>query len=282
MPNSKAAKAYDLLAAFCCKMPLPILNSIIENLSWVYQKLNKKNDLHVVSNLNQLSKHLNRDLSSKHLDVYKHFGWFLIEFFRAHKYPPQPLPDTIIKDTLNKMGRPGEQANLILVGHYGNWEIALKHVLNMGYKVTTIAMKHSDCEVDAFFSKMRHHPNLTVRYLEDGFKYCIKAMRNKEVVALACERDYTENGHPVSIAGAQVPFPKGPATLIKKYKPNVFFGECIRRSLNQFDMQLVPFRHPDQEEVDEITQAIANQLFDLIYKHPEQWITFDDFFQLNK
>jgi lauroyl/myristoyl acyltransferase len=279
MKISKAALGYKIMGYCCAYTPSFVLKIILPFLAGLFHRFDSRHVGNVKKNLDILSKHTGRDFSGLEKKVYKNFAFFMAEFFKAGIRRDVFLQENLKKKINDTLGQPGEKANLILVGHYGNWELALKQLLGMGYSVTTIAMNHSDSNVDKFFSDMRNHENITVAYLNQGLKPCIRALRNKEIIALACERDYTGNGIAVNIAGQEVGFPHGPAWLISKYNPDTYLGIYKRKSFGEFDSILEKFDFKDSlSEVSDITQEISDKLFHHIYEDPSQWITFDDFF----
>jgi lauroyl/myristoyl acyltransferase len=277
---SIAALGYRGLAWCCARLPVGILQIVAKPVSKIYHHFDKGHVVNVRKNLAIISEHTKRDCSHLEKKVYEHFAYFMIEFFRAGSIGKVEVPERVKELTNQHLGLPGEKANLILVGHYGNWEISLKHLLELGYSVTIIAMNHSNKDVDAFFTKMRAHKNVKISYLDQGLRPCIKAIKNKEVLALACERDYTGNGIEVDIAGHKVKFPNGPSWLIDKYKLDAYLGLTKRISLGVFESNLVKIKSFDADTShEEITQEISDQLFKHIFENPEQWITFDDFFK---
>lgn len=283
MSFSKAAFSYKLLSWLCVHTPDKLLKIILPPIASVYKKFDLTHSKFVRNNLKVISEHTGRDCLYLEKEVYLNFAMFMVEFFRVGSQssviPSKETKDKIVKE----LGQPGEKANLILVGHYGNWEVALQHLLGVGYSVTTVVMNHSDKKVDEFFLKMRYQKNIRVSYLDQGLRSCIKAIKKKEVIALACERDYTGNGVPVNIAGREVFFPVGPAWLISKYSPDTYLGIYKRLALGEFDKSLQKLEFDEKEsDLNRISQTISDNLFEHIYKNPAQWITFDDFFKTTK
>ena len=282
MSFSKAALGYKILGNCCAYTPKPVLDLVLPTISKVYHRLDKVHAQYVRNNLKILSEHTGEDYSHLEKIIFKNFASYLVEFFRAGI-----RKDILVNDQSKEMfhkyfGLPGEKANLILVGHYGNCEMALRHLLDSGYRVTTVAMNHQDKKVDAFFTRMRQHANISVSYLDQGLKPCIRALKKKEILALACERDYSGNGLKINIAGKQVSFPHGPATLISKFKPETFLGVYKRVSFGNFQCDLQKFDFSDYlGDNQKITQVISDKLFEYIYEDPSQWITFDDFFGMS-
>ena len=192
------------------------------------------------------------------------------------------------KKVREQLGEPNEKEALLLIPHCGNWELTLRQLLSMGYPVTTVIMPHSHEDVNEFFHELRYHPNLETASLENGMRACLRALAQKRIVALACERDYTGQGLELEIFDQRVFFPKGPAWLMLSKKTPTFFTNCQRLRLNHFRAELIPMHLPEampkdkEEALLTACQTIANRVFKNIEENPEQWITFDPVFRTKK
>lgn len=280
---------YQALHALCQNVPRPLATKVLPALAHIYKRADEKHRLHVERNLAVLGDYLKRDTSQLVDEVFFHFACFIYEFFsfnndRLTQFASDQSMEKKLRDTF---GSPGEKAGLILVNHHGNWEIALKKVLALGYPMMTVALHHGNAGVDDFFNQMRSHPGLRVSYLEEGTGPCLQAIEEKRLLALACERDYTGRGVDVELAGKSVTFPVGPAYLHHKTGVKLARARMTRLEIDAFDILLEPIEIPDSvykctSPIESLTRHIAQSVFSLIYECPEQWITFDDFFKLKR
>jgi len=210
--------------------------------------------------------------------VYREFAYFLYEFFS--KNPSKVENETDLKSQLElKLGIPGEKSSMILMGHYGNWEIALQKLLEQGYHVTTLSMSHSNPQIDHFFNRLRRHPCLHCHSLETGLKPLLSAIEKKHIIALACERDYRKTGLTLSLFNSHFNFPLGPALIIKRTGLTTYIASQYRLGLLNFNFQLNPLDFSAESSIASISLHIAQQLFEIIKVHPEQWLTFEPYFQ---
>jgi lauroyl/myristoyl acyltransferase len=193
--------------------------------------------------------------------------------------------DQLKSHVRKQLGAPHEQGTLMLIPHCGNWELTLRQLLAMDYPVTTIIMPHSHEDVNEFFHELRYYPNLETASLDNGMRACLRALNQKRIVALACERDYTGQGLELEMFDQLISFPKGPAWLMLSKQPPTFFVNCQRLKLNHFKVELIPMTLPenlpeDKEEAVLVTsEKIAQRVFNNIDENPDQWITFDPVFR---
>jgi lauroyl/myristoyl acyltransferase len=278
-----ALQGYKFLRKICKYIPPKIAKKWLNGLSWIYWKLDVKNCSNVVANLETLGKASSQSGVVLQREVYRHFAYFFYEFF-SQKDAFFENAEFLNQDLIEKLGFPGEKASLLLVSHTGNWEASLKYLLNRGYSVTTIVMPHSHPEVNLFFDQLRAHPNLETASLLEGLAHCAHAIKNKRVIALACERDYTGNGLALPMFDKNIYFPKGPAWLMMRYQVPTYLAKCHRTDLLRFNVKLeaidLPIKLPESrnEAIARLSQGISRKMFDHILCHSEQWITFDPTF----
>ena len=270
-----AAWLFRFFAWLCITLPEQNIKLIIDLLSSLYYRLDFRKRHHVKKNLSVILNDSEK-ISQLTPKVYQHFGYFLYEFFSKKTFEMKSKsflsPHTVL-------GNPGEHSSLILTGHYGNWELGLRHLLNLGYKVSTITMHHSHSKVDHFFDEMRQHPNLTCHDLEKGLQPIMRSIQNKHIVALACERDYTQRGFQFEFMNSEIKFPKGPAYLIKKFKRPTFIFSQERTNLLSFNYDLIPLSfNSEAESLEMLSYRVAKEVFRVILNKPEQWLTFDPYF----
>jgi lauroyl/myristoyl acyltransferase len=282
---SLANTCYRVLRSLCRSIPPELAEPLLKKLSWAYYQLDKKNKVNVQRNLKVLRPQQNRDELEK--AVYLNFAFFLYEFFSGSMGTYQD-ENSLKKKVREQLGEPNEQGTLLLIPHCGNWELTLRQLLSMGYTVTTVIMPHSHEDVNTFFHELRYHPNLETASLGNGMRACLRALSQKRIVALACERDYTGQGIELDMFGQQISFPKGPAWLMLRKQPPTFFVSCQRIKLNHFKVELIPMSLPEElpqnkeEAVYLTSQSIAQRVFQNIDENPEQWITFDHVFSPKK
>ena len=281
---SLALLGYRALRKLCNCIPPGAAKIILNGLSWLYWKLDFKKGGHVLANLKVLNRYSTKNLIATQREVYRHFAYFFYEFFSSR--PSFALQGNELKGQISAhLGVPGESAGLLLVSHTGNWEASLQQLLHLGYSVTTVVMPHSHADVNDFFKQLRHHPHLETFSLADGLSACSQAIKNKRIIALACERDYSGSGLSIPLFGHSISFPKGPAWLMLRYNVPTFLVKSHRLDLLHFSIELEPIPLPSElsgspiEKLSYVSERIVSVLFKHILIHTEQWITFDPLFK---
>lgn len=268
--------------AWICQVISP--NRVLSKLDFLaklYWRIDFSKRENVTKNLTCLTGNQGEALRLTPL-VYREFSYFIYEFFSKRPASIENREE-IVPYAQKRLGSPGSKSSLILMGHYGNWEIGLKHLLELNYPVCTISMHHSHPKVDTFFQELRQHPNLRCHHLDEGIKPILKAIDQNYIIALACERDYTKNGYTLSLFDANFSFPRGPAFLMKKFKLPAFVFSQERLGLLRFKYDLNPIKAPKKEEnIEALSLRIAKAVFEVILKKPEQWLTFDPYFFKSK
>lgn len=257
---------YRVLIGVCKSIPAAIAPPILRALGSIYYLLASGPRKTVSENLRRLG------IEDSGRDVFHHFSYFLFEFFSQKKAIVQE-EEKLLDEFTQHFGAPGEQGGLLLLPHLGNWEVSLRWLLDQGYSVDTIAQGHSSNDVDHVFKKLRHHPRLKVHPLNTGARSCLRALKSNRIIALACERDYSNQGIRVDFEHFHTDFPTGPSWLMGSGNWKTALVECSRQSLLHFKIQIHPFS--PSGDLEERTRLLARAIYDIIRRHPLQWITFD-------
>jgi lauroyl/myristoyl acyltransferase len=277
---NKALIGFRLIERICQSLSPKTASFFIKHLAGLYAKCDARRAEIVLDNLSALAgDEIAKSLVPK---VYENFGLFMYEFF-SQSNSSYTNEESLKPELLTQLGSPGQKANLLLTAHMGNWELDLKFLLNMGYRITTIALEHSHPEVDVFFDKLRSHPNLSCHDLKRGLSSCRKALQQKEIVALACDRDILNSGVTLDYRDHRFSLPLGPSWLIQRMKPDVFTIQSQRTDCGTFHCRLKPLDHSRLDgDIESITHAWGKQVFHWVESHPEQWLTFDRIFNKAK
>jgi lauroyl/myristoyl acyltransferase len=104
----------------------------------------------------------------------------------------------------------------------------------------------------------------------------LTALRNNHVVCLLSDRDIGGGGVEVEFLGERTTLPAGPATLALRtgaplFPTAVYYGgERGRRGVVRPPLDLARTGRL-RDDVARVTQALADELGDLIRRAPEQW-----------
>lgn len=282
---SLASFLYRTARFICVVTPRPLAKVIIPPCSKVWAIAARHRLENVRENLRVLGVPEGQ-INKTSYRVFENFGYLLWEFFSGLKGTRCIRNQVEADEIIGKLfGPPGEcRGGIILSPHTGNWEINLRYLLEKGYRVFSVIQKHSDPDVDRFFHEMRSHPNFEYSKVEHGLLPALKALREGRIVALACERAYGVKGIPLTLFGRKVPFPAGGAFLHLKSKKPILIVNAERIEIGKIvvdaenlSVDLDPKKKNPSTSL--IVEEIAQNLFSHIQQLPDQWVTFDRYFE---
>lgn len=169
---------------------------------------------------------------------------------------------------------------ILALPHLGGWEWAAFWVsTTCGWPIAAVAEKLEPPELFEWFLKFRTSIGLNIIPLgPNAAGEVVKAMLNREIVCMLCDRDLTGGGPEVEFFGERTTLPAGPAVMHLKggarvLPVGVYFKEggvhCIVKP------PVTVERDPDdtsiRRHVQPFMQKLAYELEDLIRRAPEQW-----------
>ncbi len=223
-------------------------------------------------------------------EVFRSFGKYLVEFFRMEKYVDaeyiqknvdlKQLPD--LNPILNRYS-----GAIILTAHIGNWELGGVVLGLLGYKLMAIALPHKERPVNELFNKQRQSKGISVVPTHLAIRRCLETLKNKGVVAVLADRDFSLNGEPLDFLGRKAIFPKGPAILSVKTNTPIIPLFLVRNEDNTFTMEceeiILPDPNlPEKTRILSVMKSYAAIIEKKVKSHPTQWLMFRPFWIENK
>ena len=171
---------------------------------------------------------------------------------------------------------------IIALPHLGGWEWAGRWIADRGHPITVIVERLDPPELFDWFVELRSKLGMTVVPLgPEAGKAVIRALNNNHVVCLLSDRDIQGGGPEVEFFGERTTLPGGAATVaLRTGAPILPTGIYFT---DRFDGHLGYVRPPIpverqakrlRDDVQRITQAIAQELEVLIRRAPSQWHLF--------
>jgi KDO2-lipid IV(A) lauroyltransferase len=103
----------------------------------------------------------------------------------------------------------------------------------------------------------------------------VEAARQGGVVAIAADRDFAGDGHPVTLFGAPTTLPTGPATLALMTGRPLLAAACWRIGPERFNARAWPIEvdatGDRRADVAALTEAMGRRFEEAIGANPEQW-----------
>jgi KDO2-lipid IV(A) lauroyltransferase len=180
-------------------------------------------------------------------------------------------------DTIEKHCGPGKGGAILALPHLGTWEWAafwLARVIDV--KVTAIVEPLQPPELFDWFVGLRESLGMEIHPLgPNAFKQILAALKQGHLVCLLCDRDLQGTGVPVTFFGEKTTLPAGPATLalrtgVPLMPSAVYWRSSARHGLCGRPLQIERTGRL-RDDVQRVTQMIADDFEMLIRQAPEQW-----------
>jgi KDO2-lipid IV(A) lauroyltransferase len=180
----------------------------------------------------------------------------------------------LIDDALND-GR----GALILTGHVGAFDLMGQVLHDRGYKLTVVTGRTTARFLfDAVTYLRRARGMELVEATPSGVRRAIQAVRRGECAVFVSDRDFFQNGRPVTFFGRETTLPPGVARIARDTGATVVpvFGE---RLPNGHGINIEPgFKIPKTDDIDEDIRVGLNRVAEIleraIARMPDQWVMF--------
>lgn len=235
-----------------------------------------------------------REISKIMIRMFRNFAKYLVDFFRFSRLDTEYVKRNVrienihyLDDALSK----GKGA-IALTAHLGNWELGGAVVALLGYPFWAVVLSHKHKSIDNFFNSQRESKGVKVIPLRKAVRQCLNVLADNEIVALAGDRDFTENGIVLDFFGKPALLPIGPAAFalktgalivpvfIFRNKDDTFTLRFERpiESVSYADLEMRPDSRMDRsDQLRELINRYKVIFEDYIRRYPEQWHMFRKF-----
>jgi phosphatidylinositol dimannoside acyltransferase len=173
-----------------------------------------------------------------------------------------------------------QSGGILVLPHLGCWEAGAAWTSAMGYPLTSVAEVLEPPELFSWFARMRQRVDISVLPVgSETVSQLLATLAQGTVIALLADRDVTGDGVPVEFFGQKTRIPGGPALLALRSGVPLLPAAIYARSGGRFGLELLaPIdatrRGRLREDVERVSQEIANAFEHFIRKAPEQWHVF--------
>lgn len=225
-----------------------------------------------------------REIAAIRINMFRNFAKYLVDFFRFSKLDKGFIDkNTKIEniDYLDKALAAGKGA-IILSAHIGNWELGGVVVSLLGYPLWVVALSHKDKKVNDFFISQRESKGVKVIPVGRAIRMSLGVLKEKQLVALAGDRNFGERGVTVDFFGKSASLPAGPALLSLKTGAPIVPAFMVRNKDNTFTLRMeepLQFSNSGNKDKDltELIVKYKNIFEQYIRKYPDQWYMFRKF-----
>ncbi|HEX6031149.1 MAG TPA: lysophospholipid acyltransferase family protein [Tepidiformaceae bacterium] len=209
---------------------------------------------------------------------------YLADFIRFPSFEPHDLNASVhgheAFEALDRALERGKGAVIVLM-HFGNWDLAAGAAVARGYPVTVVAETFADARLDQMVVDSRRRMGVQVVKMERPGPSLVKALRRNGLLALLIDRPVPGDGVKVRFFGEEVEVPAGPARLALRTGATVVPTACLRLERRGHEVTTladftISFEPSGDEEADiaGLTQAIMDVHEEYIRRYPEQWYMF--------
>jgi KDO2-lipid IV(A) lauroyltransferase len=166
---------------------------------------------------------------------------------------------------------------VIALPHIGSWEWGGSFLATLDMPMTAVAEELDPPELFQWFKKKREAIGINIEPLNaHAGTVLLQTLRDGGVVGLLCDRDIQDNGIDVEFFGERVTIPAGPATLALRTGATLVAAACYAGPGRDHFAVITPPIPAERlgrlrDDVQRVTQLIANELEGLIRRAPEQW-----------
>jgi KDO2-lipid IV(A) lauroyltransferase len=275
--------AYRAGAAIAQALPTPIAIGFAQTSAVVWGRI-------ATGRRTMISRHLVRisggTLSGRALEAavdraFASYGRYWLESFRLPNEDGASLEAGMTYEGIGNLETALAQGRGVIMAmpHLGAWDWGGAWLSSSGFPVTVVAEALEPVELYDWFAAWRQQMGMEVVALgPDAGAGVIAALRAGRVAGLLCDRDLTGDGIDVEFFGERTKLPAGPAMLaVRAGAPIlpccVLFEGDHRRGIVRAPLD-TGRRGSLREDIQRITQDLADALAELIRLDPEQWHVF--------
>lgn len=165
---------------------------------------------------------------------------------------------------------------IIVMGHFGNWELAGAYLAMRGLPVDAVAMHMANPLSDGFLTRTRTRLGLNIVFDEQAVRRIPKALQAGHVVVLVSDQGAKGlAGTFVDFFGRPAKTPRGAAVFALRNRLPVLFVAAVRQPDNRYRFHATPVPIADtgdrERDIDATVQRYTAVLEDYVRRFPEQY-----------
>lgn len=166
---------------------------------------------------------------------------------------------------------------MILMAHYGSWEMLAMYAARRGYKLFVVVKKLKLAAADQLWNRLRRRYGITVIYSHNAARACLRALRENALLGFMLDQSRPrDKGVFVTFFGQPASTSPGLAVLASQARAPVLPAFIHRRADGGHHIRVLPAiaPPPDREPATVLryTQRYTTILEREIRTHPDQWI----------
>ncbi|CAN5743094.1 hypothetical protein BH20ACT1_BH20ACT1_11620 [soil metagenome] len=207
------------------------------------------------------------------------YARYWIESFRLPVLSGEEIDDGMWVEGLDHLDAAlaAGRGAILALPHVGGWDFGGAWLVRRGYSVTAVVEPLQPPELLAWFTSLRAKVGVQAIPLgPQAGSAVLAALRANRVVVLLCDRDIGGGGVEVELFGERTTLPGGPMTLALRGRtavlPTAVYFDGRQGHRGEIRPALAVERRGSlRDDVERLTQDLANELESLIRAAPEQW-----------
>ncbi|MEX2426240.1 MAG: hypothetical protein WD401_05685 [Thermomicrobiaceae bacterium] len=171
------------------------------------------------------------------------------------------------------------RGGVLVTAHYGAFDYVGQIIWLNGYSMTLLTARTVPEFIDAAVSYLRGSRGARMEpTTPGGVRRVLSALKRGELIGIVADRDFFQNGKPVTFFGRQTTLPPGPIRIARDAGAPVV-PTFARREGDGFYMEVEePFMVPKTDNVEADVQRGLERLVSVFERHlraaPDQWVMF--------
>ena len=215
---------------------------------------------------------------------FQYFGKYLVDFFRFSRFQLKDVHRLVSMEHLEYLEEAERlgQGVVLITAHLGNWELGAAILSSLGRRLSAVYFPQRASKINELFQKHRSQRGIHLIPFGHAARGVLKALKNKEHVAMLADRDYTtHHDEPILFFGRPARLPSGPARIAIKTGCPVVPTFLVRQEDDTFRLRFHPPIIPTPKmSVEQMRLRVRDALESEIARNPLQWFMFDDFWEL--
>lgn len=263
------------------KMPKFLRRSFFRGIANLTYLFAKKTNKIIESNLKLVyGKSLSKD-EIKSIQKYSYFNmvlWVqtLIENLDVSDEELKNSVDIENEEILDELVKNNE-AFILISAHFGNMEMMSTYLNKFKFSINQVARNSNFREFDEFITEARQKSGAKIVYRHGALKKLVKALMKKEVISLIIDQNInSKDGNEVEFLGVKANQSSSSSSLARKFKVKIvpiaiFNKEDYKYKIKVYDPIDPIVTENEQEDLNNLSQAQANALSDIIKEDKKQW-----------
>ncbi len=217
---------------------------------------------------------------------FQNFGKYLVDFFKFSRFDLKAVNRLVSLEHLDYLEEAEhlERGVILVTAHLGNWELGGAVLSALGRRLCAVFYPQRAGKVNDLFEKHRTRRGLRLIPFGQAARGVLKALKNREYVAMLADRDYTTHqDEPLLFFGLPARLPSGPARIAAKTGAPIVPTFLVRQPDDTFLLRMHrPIVPSGKTSVLDLRRQIRDAMEMEIARHPLQWFMFDEFWQPNR